>query len=193
MNPSRSFRSLAAPAAALALGLIIGVTAVTGGVFGRAADPAAPSPSSPPPTPTMAPSPIPSPADDLADGRIEVALDIATDHDVSVIVDDQSRTLGDARSGRAGDGMSVRWYDLKVENVDAETLRVTWVGFAADAEIGLRIERIDGGYDFTLVQPVPPPNSDALGFDRVLILSFDQPVSADGVGTSMQGGLDTDD
>ena len=37
-----------------------------------------------------------------------------------------------ASSGHAGDGMSVRWHDVQVENVDDSTLRITWVCLPVD-------------------------------------------------------------
>ena len=123
----------------------------------------------------------------------DIELDIATDDDVVVTVDDEKAQIVDARTGHAGDGMSVRWFDMKIENVDELMLRVTWVGFAADENPVLKIGERDGNPELTLIQAGPPPNSDALGFDRVLILEFDSPVSAADVLYSIQGGLDTDD
>lgn len=35
-------------------------------------------------------------------------------------------------------------------------------------------------------QPAPPSNSDAMGHDRILVLTFDEPVSADDVVYSFQ-------
>ena len=82
------------------------------------------APSSPQPTiePTVQPTAAP------ADGPITVDLDNLTDHDVSVVIDDETGILDEAVSGRPGDGMSVRWLDVKVENLDSTTLRVVWVG-----------------------------------------------------------------
>jgi hypothetical protein len=192
MNRSRSLRGIAIPAAALVVGLIIG-SLFTGAVLGRSGGTAPPADPSPSPSPIATPSPLPSPkpTDDLSDGSVRIPLDVANDDEVFVTVEDWSRLVAEARSARAGDGMSVRWYEMKVENLDAETLRVTWVGFPVDDEVLLRIQPMDGGYDLTLVQPGPPPNSDALGFDRVLVLKFHQPVSAEDVSTSVQGSLDT--
>jgi hypothetical protein len=123
----------------------------------------------------------------------DVELDIATDDDVVVTVEDEQAQVVDARTGHAGDGMSVRWFNMKIENVDELMLRVTWVGFAADEQPVLKIGERDGHPELTLIQAGPPPNSDALGFDRVLILEFNSPVNAADVLYSIQGGLDTDD
>jgi len=87
--------------------------------------------------------------------------------------------------------MSVRWYDLKVENVDANTLRLTWVGFAGDYESVLNVGRNDGVISLAMQVAGPPQNSDATGYDRVLVLELDGPVNADDVAFTMQEGFDT--
>lgn len=48
----------------------------------------------------------------------------------------------------------------------------------------------DGAIRLVLVQPEPTGPADAMGFDRQLILSFSQPVLADGVVAFLQHGLD---
>jgi class 3 adenylate cyclase len=68
--------------------------------------------------------------------------------------------------------MSVRWGDVQVENVDADTLRVTWVGLPVDAEIRLQVKAKGDGFVLAFTQPAPPKDSDAVGFDRVLVLDF---------------------
>ena len=195
MNRSRSLRGLAIPGAAAILAIVVLMTAVAVNVLGRGGAPSAPAPTDrPAPSPTARPAdPTPKPTEKPADGVIKVDLDIATDHDVSVVIDDQTGSLVGAKSGRAGDGMSVRWYELDVQNVDADTLRLTWVGFGQDDEIDLAIAENDGALRLRLVQPVPYPNTDGLGFDRVLELSFAEPVSAEDVQASIQASLDTAD
>ena len=89
--------------------------------------------------------------------------------------------------------MSVRWFDVKVENVDAETLRVVWVGLARDEVVHLGISRVDGKIRLRFVKDGPPANSDAVGFDRVLDLKFVVPVRSEDVLTSVQEGLETTD
>jgi hypothetical protein len=53
--------------------------------------------------------------------------------------------------------------------------------------------RDDGNLRLRMVQPGPPANSDAMGFDRILILTFDRPISADDVLPTIQESLDTAD
>jgi hypothetical protein len=160
-----------------------------------AASPSVPASPSAPAKP--APTPIPSPVDDFSDGSKDVKLDIADEHDVHVEVKDFIGTVADATTGHGGDGMSVRWYDLKVENVDDDTLRLTWVGYPTDDPVKLIVARLDGKPDgkatIVLFQHMPPENSDALGFDRVLDLHFESPVSADDFAVATQDGWDTGD
>lgn len=190
--PRSSPSSRAALPVAALLAVVAVLVLVAGGVLGRGADPS-PSPSdapaTPPPTvqPTAPSTPPPSadptaqPTKAPADGTIDVDLDNHTDHAVSVVVKDETGSLVGAVSGQPTDGMSVRWFDSSVENLDAETLRVVWVGLPRDEELSLEITGAPGAYRLRLVQDAPPANSDAVGFDRILVLSFDTPVSADDV------------
>ncbi len=186
MNRSRNLSRVALPVAALFAVLAV-LVVVAGGALGRAADPS-PTPSDRPSTPpSVAPSapsspqPTVEPTDDPADGPITVDLDNLTDHDVSVVIDDETGILDGAVSGKPGDGMSVRWFDVKVENLDSTTLRVVWVGLPRDEQVQLSISEDDGTYRLGLVQAAPPANSDALGYDRILVLRFDTDVNADDV------------
>lgn len=182
MNRS-SFPSRTALPVALLLAMTAVLVIVVGGVVGRGVDPSpAPSdaPSSPPTVPSS-PQPTVVPTDDPADGPITIDLDNLTDHDVSVVIDDETGILDGAVSGQPGDGMSVRWLDVKVENLDSKTLRVVWVGLPRDEQVQLSISEDDGTYHLDFVQAAPPANSDAVGYDRVLVLRFDTDVSADDV------------
>jgi hypothetical protein len=147
---------------------------------------AAPSPAPASPAPTEQPSDAPaseapSPAPSQGNGDEPVVLDVPGGHLVSVVVTDRGVGLNGAESGKAGDGMSVRWGDAKVENVDADTIQVTWVGFAQDETIGLTLDPKGDGILLRFGQNAPYPNTDALGADRVMVFSFDQPVAADDV------------
>ena len=150
--------------------------------------PASPAPSAPAspatPVPTSEPTAQPSAAPTDAPAGQGIDLDTADDHDVIVVIDDQDGVLAGAGSGRAGDGMSVRWGDVQVENVDEDTLRVTWVGLPVDAEIRLAVGRAGDDVVLGFTQPAPPANSDAMGFDRVLVLDFATPVRGEDVTAS---------
>ena len=144
MNRSTNVSRVALPVAALFAVLAV-LVVVAGGALGRSADPS-PTPSDRPSTPPSAAPSAPSspqptveptaqPTDDPADGPITVDLDNLTDHDVSVVIDDETGILDGAVSGKPGDGMSVRWFDVKVENLDSTTLRVVWVGLPRDEQV----------------------------------------------------------
>jgi hypothetical protein len=189
-------RSSLLPRSVLPLAAVLAVVAVlilvAGGVLGRGADPSpdpSPSPSATPsvqPRATPTPSPSLKPTDGPSDGPFIVDLENLTGNDVSVVIDDESGTLTGAASGIPGDGMSVRWFDVQVENLDAETVRVVWVGLPRDEELTLAITADAGTYRLLLVQAAPPANSDALGFDRVLDLRFESPVSASDVDVTIE-------
>jgi len=177
-------------AAVLALVAVLALAAC--GPVGGAAD-RSPVPSdapSAPPTvqPSVPPSAPPAgePSEAPSDGSFQVDLKNLTDHDVAVDIDDETGNLTGASSGQPGDGMSVRWSDSKVENLDDATLRVVWVGLPGDEKLQLSITEVGGTYRLHFVQAAPPPYSDAVGFDRVLELAFDAPVSAKDVEVSFE-------
>lgn len=179
---------------AVVLFIAVVVVAFATGGFGRVTDagqPSTPPPSATPsPTPTSAPSddpsprpsvkPSPSPSDDEGPipGDVTVDLDDPTGHDVTSIVRDDSGDVVEVRSGKPGDGMSVKWHDIAVDQIDARTVKVTWVGIAIDEQVFVNVSADRGGYLVEIVQAGPRPNSDALGADRVLVLTFDRPVRA---------------
>jgi hypothetical protein len=198
-------RTIAALLAGVVLAAVVALAA--NAAFGRGTS--SPEPSSPP---VVTPSPEPSdeptppseepseepseqpseqPTEPPTDGPTKIALENLTGHDVFIAIDDDTGTIVDAQSGTPGDGMSVRWLDVKVENIDADTLRVVWVGLPRDEVVYLDVSTVDGKIRLRFVQDGPPPYSDAIGFDRILELSFDQPVRSEDVLTSIQEGLDT--
>jgi hypothetical protein len=152
--------------------------------------PATPAPATPSPA-TPAPTPVATPADDFSDGVKSVRLDIATPHDIVAEIKDFTGHVGDVKSGHAGDGMSVRWGDVNVENIDDDTLRVTWVGLPNDDPVKVVVTDLQGTPTIVVMQLMPYENTDALGFDRVIELDFDGPVSADDFETILQDGWDT--
>lgn len=75
--------------------------------------------------------------------------------------------------------MSVGWHSSIVASVDATSISLTWVGLPGDDVADLAISGAPGAYVLTVVQAGPVPYSDAMGEDRVLILTFDAPVSVE--------------
>jgi hypothetical protein len=181
MSRNTSIRGIARPTIFLGVALVAVYAMSASGVLGGGPQPSDPPKPTATPAPTAAPTPTPTPVPTQppAGGPLTVNLDIATDHDVSVVVTDKSGTLKKVVTGRAGDGMSVRWGDWKAENLDASTIRLTWVGLPGDEALALTITETGGTYALAFVQAAPPPLSDAVGFDRVLVLTFDAEVSAD--------------
>jgi len=197
MPSSIRTRSLRPLVGALVLVAVVAVVA-----FGRtptATPSPVPSPTlapTPTPAPTVVPVPVPSVPPSMppaAEGDFDVAFRDLTGHDVSVVIEDKTGSLVTAASGNPGDGMSVRWFDVKVENVDAETIRVVWVGLGRDEVVRLGVSREDGMVRLRFVQAAPPAYSDATGYDRVLNLKFDVPVRSEDVLATIQERLDTAD
>jgi hypothetical protein len=157
------------------------------------ARPASPTPKPLPATPAPEPSPpAPVPADGGHDAMpIRVDLRNATGAQVHVDIADRAGVVVAAESGRPGDGASVESDTLVVQNVDARTLRLTWVDFPIDNALALYIDRTDAGYRFVLIQPEPSGDTDAIAYDRELLLRFADDISANDVEAFLQGGFDT--
>jgi hypothetical protein len=140
---------------------------------------ASPAPSTPP-VATPVPSPIATPSPSIP-GLPDVELDVADGHDVVVVISDRNDLLAGARSGEGKDGMSVRWGEALVRNLDANTIEVTWAGYPQDETIGLLVAATSEGVLLRFGQNMPYPNTDAMGADRVLVLTFAEAVAADEV------------
>jgi hypothetical protein len=180
MNAQRSPRRGQAATAATVLALlaiVVASAAVLASRPGGVAYP--PTPSVPIATPSVAPTKAPTPSPSARPGSVD--LDNATDHDVSILIHGDVDDIVGAVSGKPGDGMSVGWHKAIVRNVDANTIALTWVGLPGDDVADLDISKVDRAFAFTIVQAGPVPYSDAMGEDRVLVLSFDGPVSVDDI------------
>jgi len=140
------------------------------------ATPAAPAPSGPAsPSSGASASPSNSPS---VDPVSVIDLESTSGHRVKADVIDQVGSLVKAESGKPGDGMSVRWHDSIVRQVGPNAIQITWVAFARDERIALGVHDVDGPLTVVIVQAGPYPNTDALGEDRVVTLTFNRPVSA---------------
>lgn len=151
------------------------------------------------PTATQPPSDTPSastgpslqPSSNGGNDAIPIRIDLVTATRAHVYIDivDRAGILTGAKSGVPGDGQSVEGQRLVVENLDATTLQLTWVDFPIDNGLALFIDRTETGYRFLLVQPGPTGGTDSIGFDRQLVLTFRQPISAADVDAFLQEGL----
>ena len=189
MNASHSSRGQTVPSVAVALGAIAVVGVAFAVLVSRPAAPSTPgaSPSAPAvvatPKPSASATPVPSaPAEPSPSHAPSVPasidLESTSGHHVRLSIEDPFGRLVGVESGHPGDGMSVRWHDSLVEQVDSNVIRVTWVAFPDDVSPGLGVLDLDGGLSVAIVQRGPVPDSDALGEDRVVVLSFDRAVDA---------------
>ena len=183
MTPTRSTstRGQAQTVVAVLLGAVVAVGLAAfafsrpGGVAGSPAAPSAHPSASPSAAPIVVPTASPN------NGSTVVVLESASGHDVSLNIHDDSGSIVKAASGKPGEGMSIRWHDADVQNVDARTIAIRWAAFPLDEVLDLGVNVASGQYELTFVQAGPYPNTDAMGEDRILILTFDAPVSANDV------------
>ena len=192
MSRQSPSRGQVQPGVALVLGAVAIVGLVALVTFGRPAVVVAPSPSAPvsTPVPTKAPpssapsTPSPAPTE-APSGVTKVTLDIADDHKVVAAVQDPDGIVDAVRSGRAAEGMSVRWHGVKVENLDSRTIRFTWVGLPQDEQVDVAITKDGGDVSVRIVQAGPYANTDALGSDRVLVVTFGSDVRSGDIATEV--------
>jgi hypothetical protein len=176
----RFSQSIAAPIVGLALAAVVAACGAT-----PSASPSSPASPAPTPVPTQVPVVTPAPSEapsQTPSGSPQagyvVKLDVFLDHDVSVVITDRGAGLVGARTGQARDGMSVRWGTATVRNLDPKTIEVTWAGYPRDETVGLVVEPRGDGVNLRFGQAAPYPNTDAMGADRVLVLTFADVVSA---------------
>lgn len=191
-RPNRQAQRPMAVVGLVALVALIALQGCGGGGTGGSASPTDPPISTPTlePTaqPTLAPTAEPSagPVSPAPDGTLVIDLVNATDHELTARIVDESSILESAVSGLPGDGMSTRWHEALVVNVDDRTLRLTWVGLPQDDVVEVSIAGTADDLEIHLVQKGPPPNSDALGFDRVIELTFSELVRSEAVTTTIE-------
>ena len=147
---------------------------------------ATPRPSAKPSaTPTTAPIPSSKPAST----RIRIAT--VNDADVTVDIVDKTARVTHARSGPAIEGVSVDYDRLLVKYVDPRTLRLTWSDYPMDNALTLFVSQDGGRLRLVLVRPGPSGTTDAIAFDRQLLLTFASPIDASDIDQVVQDGLDT--
>jgi len=141
--------------------------------------PVVPEPT-PVPVPAITPAPstpLSTPGPDGVDGAV-IALDVFLDHRVTLAFSDPDHLIKDAASGSAKDGMSVEWGSATVRNLDPRTVEITWVGLSGDEAITLVATPKGKGVLLRFGQQALPASSDAMGADRVAVLTFANPVDA---------------
>jgi hypothetical protein len=128
-----------------------------------------------PPAPTGTPDPTPRVTRE-PDGVVH--LRSAVGNRVSVRIEDRTGSLAGAASGDPEAGMSLRWGEARVERPGPTTVRITWSGFASDEDVAATLTRHGEEYRLAIAQRMPAPTTDALGHDRVLVLTFEQPIAS---------------
>lgn len=141
-------------------------------------------------TPVVTPAPTAAAEDPGSDAMpIAVELDTFDGHAVSIDVVDRTGSIVAAITGHPGDNPSAD--GLAVVNIDDHTLGLTWVDFPIDNRLALFVDEVDGHVRLLLIQPGPTVVTDAIGFDRQLVLTFDHAVDASTVEGIIQEGMDT--
>jgi hypothetical protein len=207
MSRSSDPRRAPRPAALFLAGFAVAAVAVVAAAAGPLASPAvapgtaqpsaAPSapPATPPPATRPPATPVPvtptaEPSDPGTDAMpITIELETVDRSDVSVDIVDRTGSLVAAATGHPAEGMSAE--GLAVVNLGANRLRLTWVDFGIDNRLALFVDEVDGHLRLAMIQPPPTAPTDAMGFDRVLDLTFDRAVDASDVEAILQDGLDT--
>lgn len=180
------------PLSAIVLVATIGAACTTAGAEAGSQAPSATPPVATPqpstPAPSRPPASTPGPTAQPSDGTpTRVVLESrAADH-VTIDILDKSGRIVRAESGHPAEGASVPGGQLKAESIDARTLRLTWTDLPGDNELGLYLNETAS----VMLVIQPDHDGDAMALDRVLIVEFDRPVSADDFLLGVQEGLDT--
>ena len=148
--------------------------ALTVAACGGSGTSATTAPDTASPEPTIGASPAPTRPEISGAPALVVALETQDESDVRVSVIDQTGLLTGVTSGTPGDGASVAVDAPTIADADAASLVVTWAAPPCDSEPTVVLS--EG--KLLIVQPPCPDPTDAVAFDRVLILRFSDTVEA---------------
>jgi hypothetical protein len=146
--------------------------------------PATPTPSAPittpaptpiVPQPTVAP-PVVVPFPTFAPGW--TAMD--------VVLDDPDGAVTASSAAKHDGVMSIRWFESDVEQLKANSFRITYAAYPEEANVEVKVTYVSGGLHVEITQKSPPLNSDALGEDRVLMLELTKDLAAADVEVTFQ-------
>ena len=137
-------------------------------------------------TPSQGASSDPGPSQSVEANRFEVPLTIATSHAVTARVVDWTGRVTGAASGTPGDGASVPYDEVRIENDGDLALVVTWVGGPCDQTVTMVLDHPSA---LTVVQE--PCQGDSIGFDRIVRLELREPIAAASIRGVLQPGGDT--
>jgi hypothetical protein len=167
----------------LAVAAIVAAAIGFGG-FGRDNSGGGPLPSGNPTakpsvSPSVSPSPIvsptPRPTRDPNAPPIKVRLTASNGSTFDLDIVDYSLLIEAAEGGVPGDGASVEWGTVKVEQLDGRTLRLTWTNTPGSGRGWMTLD--EAGRKIVIAQP--EYEGDSIAFDRVLVLEFVEDVEAD--------------
>jgi hypothetical protein len=155
-----------------------------------------PPPASPsvPATPSIDPSARPTTAPHRSskpDEPIKVRIATVNHANVTVDIVDETLRVLDARSGPPIEGASVDFDRLQVENAGPTTLRLTWSDYPMPTALTLFVSETNGRVRLVLVRPGPTGTTDAMAFDRQMLVRLASPIDAANVDPFVQDGLDT--
>jgi hypothetical protein len=169
------------------IAIVAFVVALTVAACGGNSSSIAPSGDQVTPEPSPAVTPAASMPEMSGAPALHVTLETQDDSDVRVAVIDETGLLTGATSGTPGDGASVPIDAPTVVDAEAASLLVTWAAPPCDSEpmVVLSESRL------LIVQPECPAPTDAVAFDRVLILRFADTMDAASLEVRIQDGLDT--
>jgi hypothetical protein len=173
---------LAVAAAVIIAAVAFGANGFGGNDTPEPTDKPVPS-GSPKPTPTLAPTPEPTnaPTPNPTPQVIPITLETADGHRIDLDIVDNSGKVLRAHTEKARSGASIEWGTVKVENVDAETLRFTWTNTPGSGKMFMTIDAEAGL--FVLVQQ--KYEGDSIATDRFVEITFDGPISADDIEVSL--------
>jgi hypothetical protein len=171
-SPSRGL--ILSTAAIVSIAILLAV--LGSAALGRSATPSpTASPTAPPSVSPTAPV-TPQPSAPAGDGGL--VIEDPDGHVITLDVDDRTGVVRTITSSDPRVGMSVRWGDAIVENIDPSTIRVTWAGFPRDEAVTAVIDREGSAFTIRIDQGMPYPNTDAMGQDRIIVVAFEEPVAA---------------
>jgi hypothetical protein len=111
------------------------------------------------------------PSTSMGFGR--VALQNTTGSESFAAVWDETDSLVGVDSGSPGDGSSVHYDDVRVEDVRENAIQLTWSEMPRDGQTRLSIRRAeDGTYRIRVLRTVSAEGDVSLATDRVLELRF---------------------
>ena len=162
------------------LGLLLAAVAALG--IGGRQDPAVVPPAQPSVTPVPSVTPMPA-SPSATPGSFHVDLTVPVGQPQTVDIVDRSALVLEATSGTPDDGQGFPFDAVEVSNLDATTLQLAWAGYPCKTDHTLTIE--PDGRTMVLDRPDCEGVTDTIAVNRILVLTFSEPVAAAEVAVSL--------